>query len=297
MNEEKLKNIVEATLFANGKAMTIEQILAVFPEDEPIPEKSAIKDAITVLQAEMENRSIELREVGSGYRFQVKQELTPWVSKLWDEKPQKYSRATLETLALIAYRQPLTRGEIEEIRGVSVSSNIVKSLLEREWIRVVGHRDVPGRPSLYATTKQFLDYFSLNSLEQLPPLSEIRDLDVIAKELENSQDEAVIKIMQNYPAPDDALESESTEEEHDEATSSDDETTLTAQQDDEASQEASEHAQVDITSEENQSADIEMNEDAENQLEETSLVTEQIDEEHTVDDDSSETPKSTTVEH
>src|SRR5690606_37903643 len=126
----------------------------------------------------------ELMEVASGYRFQVRPEYAPWASRLWEERPRRYSRALLETLAIIAYRQPITRGEIEDIRGVAVSTNIAKTLLEREWIRVVGHKDVPGRPAMYATTRQFLDYFNLSSLEQLPPLADIRDLEDIGRELE-----------------------------------------------------------------------------------------------------------------
>lgn len=133
-----------------------------------------------------EGRGFELRKVASGYRLQVREEFAPWVSRLFEEKPQRYSRALLETLALIAYRQPITRGEIEDVRGVTVSSNIIRTLLEREWVRVVGHRDVPGRPAMYATTRQFLDYFNLSGLGQLPPLSEIRDLDEIGREMEKN---------------------------------------------------------------------------------------------------------------
>ncbi len=131
-----------------------------------------------------QNRGVELVEVSSGFRFQVAQSVAPWVARLWEEKPQKYSRALLETLALVAYRQPITRGEIEDIRGVSVSSQIIRTLVEREWIRVIGHRDVPGKPAMYATTRQFLDYFGLKKLDELPSLSEIRELDVINAELD-----------------------------------------------------------------------------------------------------------------
>ena len=151
--------------------------------EEKRPPRDQIQAALEDIEADCTGRGFELKRTGSGYRFQVRQELSQWVNKLWDEKPKKYSRALLETLALIAYRQPITRGDIEEIRGVSVSSEIIKSLLEREWVRVVGHRDVPGRPALYATTKQFLDYFSMSSLDQLPALSEIKDIEDINPEL------------------------------------------------------------------------------------------------------------------
>ena len=151
--------------------------------EENRPPRDQIQAALEDIEADCAGRGFELKRTGSGYRFQVRQELSQWVNKLWDEKPKKYSRALLETLALIAYRQPITRGDIEEIRGVSVSSEIIKSLLEREWVRVVGHRDVPGRPALYATTKQFLDYFSMSSLDQLPALNEIKDIEDINPEL------------------------------------------------------------------------------------------------------------------
>jgi segregation and condensation protein B len=192
MSSPPLKKIVEAVLFAHGKPMTVDALLKIFIETDDVrPDRAQMKRAIKTLQKDWKGRGVELVEVASGYRFQASVEVTPYVSRLWDEKPQKYSRASLETLALIAYRQPITRSEIEEIRGVSVSTHIIKSLLEREWVRVVGTKEVPGRPSLYATTKTFLDYFSLTSLDQLPALSEIRDLDTIAQELENSQGDQV----------------------------------------------------------------------------------------------------------
>ena len=187
-----LKKIVEATLFAHGKPMTVDALLKIFSEDDDVrPDREQIKSVIADLQQDWAGRGVELTEVASGYRFQAAADVTSYVSRLWDEKPAKYSRANLETLALIAYRQPITRSEIEDIRGVSVSSQIIKTLLERDWIRVVGTKEVPGRPSLYATTKTFLDYFSLTSLDQLPALSEIRDLDTIAQELESSEDDKV----------------------------------------------------------------------------------------------------------
>lgn len=171
----ELKDIIEATLFSASKPLTLQQLQAVFPENK-IPEKSLLRTTIEAIQNDYQDKPVELSEVASGYRFQVREKMSPWVSKLLAEKPQKYSRALLETLAIIAYRQPVTRGDIEEIRGVSVSSSIVHTLLEREWVRVIGHKEVPGRPSLYATTKQFLDYFNLKNLADLPTLVEIQEI-------------------------------------------------------------------------------------------------------------------------
>lgn len=177
INEENLPFVLEAILFSAGKPLSLEQLLEVFAESER-PEKEAVQKAIESLQTVYQGRSIALVEVGTGFRFQVNPEYSPWVGKLWEEKATRYSRALLETLALIAYRQPITRGEIEEIRGVTVSPSIIKTLAEeREWIRVVGHKEVPGRPALYATTKAFLDYFGLKSLDQLPSLPEVLALD------------------------------------------------------------------------------------------------------------------------
>ena len=181
-----LKQVVEAAILAAGKPLQISQLQSLFEvDDEPSekPSKAEVEAALEDIQNELSGRGFELKEVASGWRFQVKQNLSPWVGRLWDEKPQKYSRALLETLSLIAYRQPITRGEIEEIRGVAVSSHIVKTLSERSWVKVIGHKDVPGRPAMYATTKDFLDYFNMGSLEDLPTLSEIRDLDSMNKEL------------------------------------------------------------------------------------------------------------------
>lgn len=183
MTPEKLQHLLEAAMMAYGKPMSIEKLESLFEEDKR-PSKQEIREALTAIAEACENRGVELKEVASGFRFQAKQDFAEWISRLWEEKPPRYSRALLETLALIAYRQPITRSEIEEVRGVSVSSHIIKTLLEREWVRVVGHRDVPGRPALYATTKDFLDYFNLKSLEELPTLSEIRDLDQINAELD-----------------------------------------------------------------------------------------------------------------
>jgi segregation and condensation protein B len=182
MSETGLTQIIEGALLAAGRPLTVAQLANLFEEQER-PENTAIREALEEVSARCEDRGFELQEVSSGFRFQVRQSLSPWVARLWHERPQRYSRALLETLALIAYRQPITRGEIEEIRGVAVSSNIIKTLHEREWIRVVGHRDVPGRPAMYATTRQFLDYFNLKNLDQLPALAEIRDLDTLNAEL------------------------------------------------------------------------------------------------------------------
>ena len=188
MNEShllKLQAIVEAALLAAGKPLSVDQLRDLFAEDER-PARQVMEHVLVMLENACEGRGFELKHVASGYRLQVREAYAPWVGRLYEEKPQRYSRALLETLALIAYRQPITRGEIEDIRGVTVSSNIIRTLLEREWVRVVGHRDVPGRPAMFATSKQFLDYFNLTGLDQLPPLSEIRDLEEIGREIERS---------------------------------------------------------------------------------------------------------------
>lgn len=176
MMPPSLKLIVEGALIAAGGPLTLDALLALFPEDER-PARDDLMSAIRELEQDYQDRGIEIAEVAGGFRVQVRSTVAPWVARLWDEKAPRYSRALLETLSLIAYRQPITRGEIEEIRGVAVSTNIVKTLTEREWVRVVGHRDVPGRPALYATTRKFLDYFGLRSLNDLPTLAEIRDPD------------------------------------------------------------------------------------------------------------------------
>jgi segregation and condensation protein B len=183
MNPEQLKNILEAALLAAGRPLSLEQLQALFPDHER-PDRSGLKAALQALEADYAARGIQLTEVASGWRIQVRQEMAGWLSRLWQDRPARYSRALLETLALIAYRQPITRGEIEDVRGVSVSSNIMRTLLERGWVRVVGHRDMPGRPGIYATTREFLDYFGLKKLEDLPSLAEIRDLDSINVELD-----------------------------------------------------------------------------------------------------------------
>lgn len=183
LEQNKIKNIIEAALFAVGHPMSIEQIMKLFDDDER-PSTSLVKEVLNELQQECEGRGVELTQVASGYRYQSRQQYSEWLSRLWEERPAKYSRAALETLALIAYRQPVTRAEIEDVRGVGVSSSIIKTMVEREWIRVVGHRDVPGRPALYATTKQFLDYFNMKSLDDLPTLAEIKDLEELNPELD-----------------------------------------------------------------------------------------------------------------
>lgn len=169
-----LKQIVEGALMAAGGPLSLDQLLGLFLEDER-PSRAELLGAIAALREDCVDRGVEILEVAGGWRAQVRASVAPWVGRLWDERPPRYSRALLETLALIAYRQPITRAEIEEIRGVAVSTQIIKTLTEREWIRVVGHRDVPGRPALLATTRGFLDYFGLRSLNELPALSEIRD--------------------------------------------------------------------------------------------------------------------------
>ncbi|MFC5437531.1 SMC-Scp complex subunit ScpB [Rhodanobacter umsongensis] len=176
MQIEQLKPIIEAALLASSQPMTVHQLGDLFNEGDDV-DHERIARSLEALAGDCTGRGIELKEVASGFRYQVRQDVHPWISRMWTERPSRYSRALLETLALIAYRQPITRPEIEQIRGVVVSSNIIKTMEEREWIRVVGYRDVPGKPALFGTTRAFLDYFNLKSLDQLPPLSEIRDME------------------------------------------------------------------------------------------------------------------------
>ncbi|HZX79623.1 MAG TPA: SMC-Scp complex subunit ScpB [Lysobacter sp.] len=183
MDQTLINRIVEAALLASSQPLSLAQLRELFPEDEPAP-PGALESAIEALQAACAERGVELVEVATGFRYQVRAEVHGWVTRLWTERQTRYTRATLETLALIAYRQPITRGEIEQVRGVSVSSNIIKALEEREWIRVVGHRDVPGRPALFGTTKGFLDYFGLKRLDELPPLSELKDIGELEPQLQ-----------------------------------------------------------------------------------------------------------------
>ncbi|NMZ35625.1 SMC-Scp complex subunit ScpB [Pseudomonas proteolytica] len=172
----ELAPLLEAFLLASGKPQSLERLFELFEEAER-PEPPVFKKALEILRKSCEGRAFELREVASGYRLQIREKFSPWVGRLWEERPQRYSRAMLETMALIAYRQPITRGEIEDVRGVAVNSHIVKTLLEREWIRIVGYRDVPGKPAMFATTKVFLDHFNLKNLDDLPPLAELREFE------------------------------------------------------------------------------------------------------------------------
>ena len=195
----ELKNILEGALLAAGRPLNIDQLGALFEEDHR-PARTDVKTSLDTLQEDYQGRGIELAEVASGYRFQVREAYSPWISKLWEEKPPRYSRAMLETLSLVAYRQPITRGDIESIRGVAVSSHIMKSLLERDWVRIVGHRDVPGRPAMFATTRAFLDYFNLKNLDELPPLADIRELGKINEELELEDTDSEQPLENNEPA-------------------------------------------------------------------------------------------------
>src|SRR6478752_1882919 len=187
MDQSLITRIIEAALLAANQPLTLVQLRGLFSLDDPAPEGS-VEQALETLQAGCAERGVELVELASGFRYQVKADVHPWVARLWTERQTRYTRATLETLALIAYRQPITRGEIEQVRGVAVSSNIIQALEEREWIRVIGHRDVPGKPALFGTTKGFLDYFGLKRLDELPPLSELKDLGELEPQLALDRD-------------------------------------------------------------------------------------------------------------
>ncbi|HIO97539.1 MAG TPA: SMC-Scp complex subunit ScpB [Leucothrix sp.] len=189
MQNEKLKPILEAILISADKPLSIEKLLGFF-QSEDLVNRDDIKKVLVELVASYDSNGFELIETASGFRFQTREDYKQWVTQHWDEKPSKYSRALLETLALVVYRQPITRAEIEDIRGVAVSSYIIKTLQEREWIRVVGHKEVPGRPSLLGTTRQFLDYFNLKSLDEMPTLSEVQDIDKLYPELALKMEEA-----------------------------------------------------------------------------------------------------------
>ena len=244
MDQTLVTRIVEAALLAAHQPLTLVQLKGLFPLDEPAPDDS-IETALADLQAACAERGVELVEVASGWRFQVKADVHPWVARLWTERQTKYTRATLETLALIAYRQPITRGEIEQIRGVAVNSSIIKALEERDWIRVVGHRDVPGKPELLATTRAFLDYFGLKRLDELPPLSELKDIGDLEPQLQFAP---AIPVGAASAAADPEMGSESTsgadDTEHDESTAEVDADPTSVNQDttgDDATPASSEH--------------------------------------------------------
>ena len=198
--ENKLIQIIEAALLSASRPLFIEEIQRLFPTDQT-PSKEDIKDTLNEIEDLCAERGVELKKVSSGYRMQVKQSLSAYIAKLWEEKPQRYSKATLETLALIAYRQPITRGEIEQIRGVSVGTQLIRGILERGWIKIVGQRDVPGRPSLYATTKEFLDYFGLQHLRELPGLPDLPDVDSLDMELPLEEEQKEVESQPDLQAP------------------------------------------------------------------------------------------------
>ncbi len=182
MDAQKLKQVIEVALLGAGRPLSLDQLGTLFGK-RGAPSREELRAALDDLAADYQDRGIELKQVASGYRIQIRKSMTDWLTPLWEERPPRYSRALLETLALIAYRQPITRGEIEEVRGVAVTTNIIRTVLERGWVRVVGHRDVPGKPAMFGTTREFLDYFGLTKLDDLPPLSEIRDLQDLNVEL------------------------------------------------------------------------------------------------------------------
>ena len=198
--ENKLIQIIEAALLSASRPLTLEEIQRLFPKDQT-PDREDIKETLDEIEELCTNRGVELKRVSSGYRMQVKQSLSEYIAKLWEEKPQKYTKATLETLALIAYRQPITRGEIEEIRGVSVGTQLIRGILERGWIKIVGQRDVPGRPSLYATTKEFLDYFGLQHLRELPDLPDLPDVNSLDMELPLEEEKEQTESQSELQAP------------------------------------------------------------------------------------------------
>jgi len=198
--ENKLMQIIEAALLSASRPLNIEEIQRLFPKEQT-PGKEDIKETLDEIDELCTNRGVELKRVSSGYRMQVKQSLSEYIAKLWEEKPQKYTKATLETLALIAYRQPITRGEIEEIRGVSVGTQLIRGILERGWIKIVGQRDVPGRPSLYATTKEFLDYFGLQHLRELPDLPDLPDVNSLDMELPLEEEKEQTESQSELQAP------------------------------------------------------------------------------------------------
>ena len=199
MNPAELKKIIEAALLALNGPLSVTELLSMFEDGPDKPGRQAVRKALLELQEDYAGRGVELKEVASGFRFQVRAELADWINRLFEERPQRYSQALLETLAIIAYRQPVTRGEIEDIRGVSLSTGIIRTLFEREWIKVVGHRDAPGHPELLATTNRFLDYFNLKELAELPILGELKDLDQIEPDLFANVEQVQDGEMQSVP--------------------------------------------------------------------------------------------------
>ena len=221
MDQTLITRIVEAALLAANQPLTLAQLHGLFSLDDPAPD-GAVEQALEALQAQCADRGVELVELASGFRFQVKADVHAWVARLWTERQTKYTRATLETLALIAYRQPITRGEIEQVRGVAVNSNIIKALEEREWIRVVGHRDVPGKPALFGTTKGFLDYFGLKRLDELPPLSELKDLGELEPQLQFEPEAAAALPVGDMPVDPDGVPADIAGLAHDDSPTADD---------------------------------------------------------------------------
>jgi segregation and condensation protein B len=261
MQIEQLKPIIEAALLASSQPMTIHQLGDLFNEADDVGQEQIAK-VLEALTEDCEGRGVELRQVASGFRYQVRQDVHPWISRMWTEKPSRYSRALLETLALIAYRQPITRPEIEQIRGVVVSSNIIKTMEEREWIRVVGYRDVPGKPALFGTTRSFLDYFNLKSLDQLPPLSEIRDME--DPQLRFEQEPLTVRIARDLPIdPDEEIaadEADAADTDDTTPITADAPATATSSETDESSSETSSSAEIPTTTADeaaNPAADVE----------------------------------------
>lgn len=213
MTAFEVARVLEAVIVSADEPVSIEKMSRLFEEQGKPPGKRVLREALELLSLECQGRSTELKETASGYRYQVRQDYAGWVSKLWDERAPRYSRALLETLALIAYRQPVTRGDIEDVRGVAVSSNIIKTLLERGWVQVIGHREVPGRPALYATTKGFLDYFNLKTLDELPSLKELQNLDSLHPELvlPNPDEALTVQVPGDNTQGDERLEPPSTD--------------------------------------------------------------------------------------
>lgn len=228
MEIAELKRVIEAGLFAAGRPVSLDELRGLFGVGDKAPPKSDIRKAIAQLQQDCEGRGLEIAEVASGYRAQVRASMSPWLAKLWEIRPPRYSRALMETLAIIAYRQPVTRGDVEEVRGVSVTPNIIRTLLERGWVRVVGHRDVPGKPEMFGTTKEFLDYFGLKTLDELPELEELKDFDAFGVQLElPDQDSGEAEVEAPADAPEVASLEAARERQSDDAAAddpSDDET-------------------------------------------------------------------------